>query len=145
MKTQGCCRAHRAAALALTVTAVTMDAQSMCLAAPATEPESQRTALPLHLPGRRRFAMTFKKFRDESRREYGTEAEGGVSLDQMNAGSLQRIADATEMMAQNHIRLQSDLAQYKRWYNEEREQNRHLERRIRSLKGVITRLRKATL
>ena len=88
--------------------------------------------------------MTFKKFRDESRREYGTETEGGVSLDQMNAGSLQRIADATDVMAQNHIRLQSDLAQYKRWYNEEREQNRQLERRIRSLKGVITRLRKTT-
>lgn len=86
--------------------------------------------------------MTFKNYRDESRKSYGIETETGVSIEAINAGSLQRIADATELMARNYQQLQNDLDRYKRWYDEECERRKQLERRVNSLKGVITKLRK---
>jgi len=42
-------------------------------------------------------------------------ASGG-SVEEINSGSLQRIADATEIMAQNYVTLQNDL----KWYKGER-------------------------
>lgn len=61
---------------------------------------------------------------------------------EINLGSLQRIADATEVMAGNFIALQNDRDLYRRWYNEQRQNTEKLYNRIRSLKGHITRLKK---
>lgn len=64
------------------------------------------------------------------------------STEHINAGSLQRIADATEIMAQNYVSLQNDKELYQQWYNQEREKTHKLYRRISALQGVITKLKK---
>lgn len=88
--------------------------------------------------------MAFKSYRDSSRVNYGTNDDAkSLTLEQINTGSLLRIADATELMAKNHIQLQNDLDWYKKRYPEQREEIAHLNNRIRSLKGVITRLKKS--
>lgn len=63
------------------------------------------------------------------------------SISEINAGSLQRIADATEKMASNYTSLQNSLDNYKRWYGDEQKENESLRRRISALKGVITKLK----
>ena len=65
----------------------------------------------------------------------------GNTNESISTGALQRIADATELMAKNYIKLQDDAAMYKRWYNESREQKEKLYRQISALKGVITELK----
>jgi hypothetical protein len=76
--------------------------------------------------------------RESSEREW----ESSQSTEHINAGSLQRIADATEAMAENYIELQNDRDRNFRWYKNEHELRRKLERQNSSLRGVITRLKK---
>ena len=64
------------------------------------------------------------------------------TVEEINSGCLQRIADATEKMASNYTSLQNDRDLYKRWYEEERAYKNKLHNRIRSLKGVITKIKK---
>lgn len=68
---------------------------------------------------------------------------GNGTIEHINAGSLQRIADATEAMSKNYVGLQSTCDWYKKNYREEQERRQKLERRLNSLKGYITRLKKA--
>lgn len=56
--------------------------------------------------------------------------------------SLQRIAYALETMAKNHAELVRERDVYKADFDSMREYALRLERQIRSLKGVITRMRK---
>lgn len=65
------------------------------------------------------------------------------SLEHINAGSLQRIADATEKMAASCDALRDERDRYKRWYEEEMAAKALLERRVRSLRGVITKLKRS--
>lgn len=67
---------------------------------------------------------------------------GNQSLDSINAGSLQRIADATEAMASEYNRLIRDLKWYKELAERRYSENERMANRIRSLKGVITKLKK---
>ncbi len=62
-------------------------------------------------------------------------------LDQINAGSLQRIADATELMAKNYQQLLTDIERYKIYQKENLDQIDSLDRRISAYKAVITRLK----
>ena len=55
---------------------------------------------------------------------------------------LLRIAEATELMAQNHKELIEDRDRYERWYREEQERRYGLEKTIAGLRGYITRLKK---
>lgn len=82
--------------------------------------------------------MSIKNFKDKSRNEW-EHLENSVEY--INVGSLQRIADATEKMASNYIQLQNDVDLYKRWYNEARGEKEKLYRKISALKGVITKLK----
>lgn len=77
-------------------------------------------------------------FRDHSK---GNWASSG-STEHINAGSLQRIADASEKMASNYTQLQSEKEMYERWYRNGAAENRKLYRRIAALQGVITRMKK---
>jgi len=61
---------------------------------------------------------------------------------EMKIGCLQRIADATELMATNFIQLQNDRDWYKRMYHEKRDEKDKLKRRISALQGVITKMKK---
>ncbi len=74
-----------------------------------------------------------------SRKEWTHSAD---SLEAINAGSLQRIADATERMAQRHTELLQQRDGFERSANYWRNQSSHKDRRINSLKGQITKLRK---
>lgn len=87
--------------------------------------------------------MGFKNYRDESRRNYGRELpdRDGVSLEQLNAGSLQRIADAAETMAKGYARLEQDAAAWRARAQAAESMVALERRRITALKGHITRLR----
>lgn len=62
-------------------------------------------------------------------------------MDEINLGSMQRIADACELMAQNHVRLVSDRDMYERWYRQNQAYYYAEQRRTRALRGVITKLK----
>lgn len=63
-------------------------------------------------------------------------------VDYVNMASLQRIADATEAMAKNHIRLQEDLE----WMTKSRDRWQNdcesLARKNANLRGQMTKLKK---
>lgn len=89
--------------------------------------------------------MAFKSYKKESRSDWGAELpeDQKLSMDQIQLGCILRIADATEAMAKNHTQLQADLDWYKRQYNSYKERLEASENSNRSLRGVITKLRKA--
>ena len=80
-------------------------------------------------------------FRQISKIERVPDGGREPTIDDINTGSLQRIADALEVMEQNYSALIREWDDYERRWRSERAIAEGLERRIRSLKGVITRLR----
>lgn len=86
--------------------------------------------------------MSFTDYREESRKNYGTNDEGTLNRDQLNTGCMLRIADAIEKIAINHQQLINERDNYKRWYEGEQYDNNILRKRIYSMKGVITKLKK---
>ena len=87
--------------------------------------------------------------RDTSKGQYESPAQ--PLLEHLNSGSLQRIADACERMATNVTALIAERDRFKAALEAERhicrsrdERIAHLERRIASLRGVITMKRKGT-
>lgn len=72
--------------------------------------------------------------RQESKKDWTSAG----NLEHINAGSLQRIADATEKMARNFTSLQEDLDLYKRWYEQEKARVKVRDNQIRGLKGALT-------
>lgn len=80
-------------------------------------------------------------FRVASRNEW-VPAEGRAPTDtQLALGALQRIADATEVMAKNYVALQAEKERYERWYKVERAKNERLIRSNNALRGYIKRLK----
>ncbi len=91
--------------------------------------------------------MAHKGYRDESRKNYGTE-DAKLTLAQVVAGAQLRTADAmesiaknTEAMAQNHVQLQSDYDYMRKDRDYHRDQYEKECHRTRGLKGVITKLK----
>lgn len=78
--------------------------------------------------------------RDASRLNHT--ASNPNSIEHINCGSLQRIADATERMAGNYTALQNELDRYKVYYRELSERLSSRDKTISSLKGQITKLKK---
>lgn len=76
--------------------------------------------------------------REDSKKEWTSNATG----EDIQLGCLQRIADATEKMATNHVKLQSDYD----YMRKERDRYKQLyyaeQKRCSTLKGWITRLKK---
>jgi IS1 family transposase len=81
--------------------------------------------------------------KEESRINYTVDREIGSAMSDgdIQLGAILRIADATELMASNYIKLQNELEKYQRWYNDEKEVARSLEKSNSALRGHITRLR----
>ena len=75
-------------------------------------------------------------FRERSRQEWNAD----TTIEHINAGSLQRIADAVETVAKNYTALQQERDRYKKWYEDERESRKQSERSMNTLKGHVTRL-----
>lgn len=84
--------------------------------------------------------MAFKSYREHSKTDWGT--DGKPNLEQIQAGAILRIADATEKMASNYVRMESDLAMYKRRYNDEKAVTARLQRSNNALRGHINRMKK---
>ena len=72
---------------------------------------------------------------------HNTNKNIGVTIEQINCGSLQRIADACEIMAKNYNDLFTEKEKYKRLYDAACTGNEYLYRRIAALNGVITKLK----
>ena len=64
------------------------------------------------------------------------------SIQRIKVGCLQRIAEATELMAQNHQELIDQRDMYQRWYKEASRDLRSEKRSKAALRGVITKLKK---
>ena len=78
-------------------------------------------------------------FRGDSREVW----KSAKTLEHINAGSLQRIADATELMARRHLDLIRERDEYERRYKAAVGRERALERKLSAAKGQITKLRNA--
>lgn len=85
--------------------------------------------------------MTSETLRESSRGER-TPSNGIVTLDVIQAGALQRIADAVELMAQSYKSLIIDRDYYKRRFDGELEAAKGLSKSVSALKGVITKMKK---
>jgi predicted nucleic acid-binding Zn-ribbon protein len=79
-------------------------------------------------------------YKTESRRRWSTTADV-PSLDQLKFGCLQRIADATELMAKNQEQLQRDHDYYKRMYSVRGADLETLKRRLAAARGQVTKLK----
>lgn len=60
-------------------------------------------------------------------------------MDAVQLGCLQRMADASEAMAVNYVRLQQDLENYKRWYNDSSKRIQRLEADLITKRRLVTR------
>jgi len=79
--------------------------------------------------------------REAARKEWNTAPM--PTIENINLGSLQRIADSLELIARNYGDLITERDRYKKWYQEERGRVARLGRRLSALKGVITKMKKA--
>ena len=86
--------------------------------------------------------MAFKNYREESRKQWGQDQETSLNIEQITIGALLRIADATEAMAKNHVKLQEDYDRMKQSRDYNREKVQQLENSLRTMKGVVTKLKK---
>ena len=60
----------------------------------------------------------------------------------IQTGALQRIANATEAMAADYVKMREERDRYKQYYLDARAAKDKLYRRISALQGVITKLKK---
>jgi len=76
--------------------------------------------------------------REESKREWtGSNTESSI-----NCGSLQRIADAAERMAQNYLRMQTNLEYYKQLNVGLKKRLNTEQRRNAALRGLVKKLKR---
>lgn len=64
------------------------------------------------------------------------------TVEGINCGSLQRIADATEKMASSYDAVRQERDRYQGYYKDSQARNAAKERTISSLRGTITKLKK---
>ena len=81
-----------------------------------------------------------KRLKDLSRSEITV--DNGFTDGNIKLSCLMRIADNTQMMASNFIKLQTDLEMYQRWYGNEVERVKSRDKTISSLRGQLTKLKK---
>lgn len=78
---------------------------------------------------------------DLSKQQWNKSGENPTP-EELAGGCLQRIANAVEGMQKPYLQLLSDVDYYKRKCQAANEKSSKLEKRIASLKGVITRMKK---
>jgi hypothetical protein len=85
-----------------------------------------------------------KNWKDESRKDWATKLADGetLSTEKIQLGAILRIADATELMASEQIKMKNDLEWYKRRYYEQTLEIQEIKRSNAALRGHITRLKK---
>jgi hypothetical protein len=77
-------------------------------------------------------------FRDQSKAQYS--ATHPTPLDQINAGSLQRIADACELMSKDYANLLSQREQYKQWWYDAKAERDAAYKTVIGLRGQVGKL-----
>lgn len=83
-----------------------------------------------------------KSFIEQSTIPWYNEArQANPTNEDIQTGALQRIAAATETMAQNYSQLIAERNRYQQWYNERRERVWELERKLSATRGVVTKLK----
>ena len=80
-------------------------------------------------------------YKEGSKQNYGTK-EDNLNAEQIQLGCMMRIADASELMAKNYLRLETDLQWYKKLFNEHLTEIKRLRKQIAAYKGEITKLKK---
>ncbi len=85
-------------------------------------------------------ADKWASYRDDSRINWGSNCDGRT-IEQINCGSLMRIADATEKMAQRHTELIRDRDFYEQRYRETIAECQRLARSNAALRGAMKRLK----
>lgn len=73
---------------------------------------------------------------------YEDENKSYPGAENIKLGCLQRIAKATEAMSQNYVRLENDLAYYKRMYAENKATIERVVRSNNALRGYLKRFKK---
>ena len=81
------------------------------------------------------------EFKDESRANWGLHGDGKPDIQQLSFGCLQRIATATEAMAQNYQKLIGERDYYKHESERQRQRSILWQRSNAALRGVITKLK----
>jgi hypothetical protein len=85
-------------------------------------------------------ASTWKQI---SKVEWSTEEDDAARTgEKTKIGALQRIADATELMARNFLELQASRDRYKRWYEDADAERKKLAKSNAALRGVIERAKR---
>ncbi len=87
--------------------------------------------------------MSFKNYKDDSRKNWGTSDARNLSDDEIKLGAILRIADATEAMAKNHVQLMAQRDAFERSAKYHQSRAARLDRSNAALRGVITKLKKA--
>ena len=101
-------------------------------------------------------ATKFVSYKQESKTDYGMVRNvlndgntQSATKEQINLGSLQRIADAaerqataTELMATKYRQMERDLEYYRKAYQEQTARIAHLLKSNAALRGVINRMKK---
>lgn len=81
--------------------------------------------------------------REVSRRKWNVGREQrATTCEEINVGSLQRIADACELMAKNHATLIAERDMFKRWYREVEKKCARQEKQIAAYKRIVARLKR---
>ena len=86
--------------------------------------------------------MAYQNYKSESRKDWGQDTNGSLTIEQINCGAILRIADAVELMAKNYLQLQHDAAFYKRKYQEQQKEIESLTRSKNAYSGHVKRLKK---
>lgn len=89
--------------------------------------------------------MTFKNYREQSRDiQWGIHNDSEtLSLEQINCGSLLRIADSMEVVAKEYNAILADMKFYQKRYHELLDKVERLKRSNAALRGVITKMKGA--
>lgn len=82
--------------------------------------------------------MANKTFREHSKTQFTTDS---ATVEVITAGSLQRIADAVEVMAKDRVQLERDLQWYKDQYARRGIEIMNLESQIKGLKIARSRFK----
>lgn len=88
--------------------------------------------------------MTARYYKQQSRLEWYQDLpeDRQLSLDQVQLGAVLRIADALELMAQSHAKLQEDRDFYERRYKEESASSKRLAHANAALRGHLKRMKR---
>lgn len=78
--------------------------------------------------------------REATKREWGTIGER-PTIEELHTGALLRLADSSELIANNYRHLLEERDMYERWWKEERNRVARLERSLSAMRGVVTKLK----